>query len=72
MENYQEEDQRDFVRNDMNSTKEERDTVNDEQDSENEEQSSSKKEKKSPKEESESSDWSISPETDEEYSERED
>lgn len=72
MENYQEEDQRDFVRNEMNSKKEEPDTIKEEQDSENKEQSSSKKEKKSPKEESEPTDWNITPETDEEYSERED
>jgi hypothetical protein len=72
MENYQEEDQRDFVRNEMNSTKEERDTVNEEQDSENKEKSSLKKKKKSPKEKRGFADWAISPDIDEEFSGLED
>jgi len=71
MENYQEENQWDFIGNELNSPSEEWGTVKDDLDSENE-KSPSKKQKKSPKKKSQSEDWIISPELVEEFSGRED
>jgi hypothetical protein len=71
MENYQEENQWDFIGNELNSPNEQWGTVKDELDSENE-KSSLKKEKKPLKKKSESEEWIISPELVEEFSGRED
>lgn len=72
MENYLEEDQMDFIGNELNSEKKDWDNIKDELDSENEGKRSSKKEKKSPKEENISLDWSFTPEMNEAFSGRED